>query len=60
MPHKYTLATLWYEAQMARERINRKMGTETTLMHAVITAVLAPKGKGMSNLKELLRKLNDG
>lgn len=60
LPQRYTLATLWYEAQLARERINAKIATEATLVHAVIAAVLTPKGKGVSNLKTLLKRLQDG
>lgn len=59
-PNKYTLATLWYESELARERINGKIATETTLLHAVIAAVLTPKGKGVSHLNKLLKRLHDG
>ena len=51
---------VWYEAQLARERINALLSTEVTLMHAAMVAVVAPKGAGMKQLKKLLKDLSDG
>lgn len=62
-PHakKYPLATLWYEAQLARERINGQIATETVMLDAVITSILSPKGRGgRQHLDKLLRKLTSG
>lgn len=51
---------VWYEAQLVRERVNHMLASEVTLMHAAMVAVVAPKGKGNTNLKKLLKGLRDG
>lgn len=60
-PHakRYPLSTLWYEAQLVRERVNGLVATEAVMMDAVITSVLSPKN-GRQHLDKLLRKLNSG
>lgn len=57
---RYPLATVWYEAQLVRERVNGRIATETILMHAAMIAVIAPKGAGQKNLDKLLKGLRDG
>lgn len=57
---QYPLSKLWIEAEIAEERANRKLATETTLMHACIVAVLAPKGEGAKQYQKLIKDLQDG
>jgi hypothetical protein len=57
---RYPLGTLYYEAQLVRERINRKMITESVLMQAVINAVLSPSGDGHKSLNKLFKDLRNG
>lgn len=57
---RYPLSKLWIETEIAKERINARMATETTLLHSAIVAVIAPGGKGVDNLDKLLKRLNDG
>lgn len=57
---KYPLAMLWNEAELVRERVNARLATEATLLHAVAMAVLTPKGKGVAHLNKTLRKLQNG
>jgi hypothetical protein len=61
-PHarKYPLSTMWMEAELVRERVNGRITTEATLMHAVIVAVLAPDGQGAKNLNKMLKDMTDG
>jgi len=61
-PHanRYPLSKLWIETEIARERINARMASETALMFQAIVAVLAPGGKGVKNLNENLKRLTDG
>lgn len=54
----YPLATVWYEAQIVRERINNRMVTETTLMHSAMSAIISEKA--FPNLKKRLKDLLNG
>lgn len=55
----YPLSHLWIEAELATERINRRIVTDATMMQAVVIASLNPK-QGGKHLQKLIRKLNDG
>ena len=57
---RYPLAMVWYEAQIARERINHLIATEVTLMHSAMVAIMSPKGDGVRSLKKQLKVLRDG
>lgn len=59
-PHHYPLSTLWMETELARERVNLRLSTESTLMRAVIVSVLSTDNSGVENLKNELRKLANG
>lgn len=52
----YPLATVWSEAWIARQRVNRRIATDAVMMQAVIAQVLAGEGP----LAKLLEDLNDG
>jgi hypothetical protein len=58
--NRYPLSKLWIETEIARERINARLASETALIHSAIVAVLAPDGKGVKNLNRQLEDLNDG
>ncbi len=58
--NRYPLARVWYEVQIVNERINNRIATETTLMHAAMVAVVAPKGAGNKHLQKLLKGMRDG
>jgi hypothetical protein len=52
---------LWQEAQIARERENRRFATEATLLDAVITAQMASgKSGAREHLTKLLKGLQNG
>lgn len=57
---RYPIATVWYEAQLVRERVNQRIATEATMMHAVAVAVMAPKGRGNKHLQKLFKDLRNG
>ena len=54
---RYPLATVWYESQIIRERVNNQLVTESTLMHAMLGAVISPKDSARTNYKKLLKRL---
>jgi hypothetical protein len=58
--NRYPIARVWYETQIVNERVNNRIATETTLMHAAMVAVVAPKGAGNKQLQKLLKGLRDG
>lgn len=59
--NQYPLSRLWIEAEIVRERVNQRIATESTMMQAVIVAVLSPaKGEGAKHLQKLLKGLTDG
>jgi len=51
---------LWQEAQIARERENRRFATEATLLDAVITAQMTSGRAGRDHLARLLKDLHHG
>lgn len=59
---RYPLAMLWSEAELVRERVNARIRTETTLMHAVIVSILSPSKdkKAQRHLDNLLKRLDHG
>ncbi len=59
-PHHYPLSTLWMETELARERVNLRIATESSLMRTVIASVLSTDNSGVENLKTELRKLTHG
>lgn len=58
--NQYPLSKVWIESELVRERVNGRISTDASMMHAVIVAVLSPDGKGNKSLQSILRKLNDG
>lgn len=58
--NRYALAKVWYEAQIVRERVNSRIATEVTLMHAAMVAIMSPKKAGQQNLTKQLKELRDG
>lgn len=57
---KYPLAVLWQESQIARERLNQQVVTNTVLLDAVVTAHMTKGKKGRENLTKLLKELGNG
>jgi hypothetical protein len=59
---RYPLATLWAEAELVRERVNARIRTESTLMHAVIVSILSSKKdkSAQRHLDSLLKRLDHG
>lgn len=51
---------LWQEAQIARERENRRIATEAVLLDAVITAQMTSGKSGREHLAKLLKGLQNG
>ena len=45
---------------MIRERVNARISTEVTLMHAAMVAIMAPKGAGVKSLNKMLKGMRDG
>jgi hypothetical protein len=58
--NRYSLAKVWYETQIVRERVNSRLASEVTLMHAAMVSIASPKSAGQQNLKKLLKGLRDG
>ena len=56
---RYTIATIWYEAQLVTERVNSLISTETILMQAAMAMTLNAKAGG-KHFKKLLKRLSDG
>lgn len=59
-PQYYPLSKLWMEAELARERINLRIATESSLLRSVIVSVLSADKTGMKNLQDQLKTLTDG
>jgi hypothetical protein len=51
---------LWQEAQIARERVNQRLATETLLLDAVVTKALSSDRSGFENLQSILKGLRNG
>jgi len=51
---------LWQEAQIVRERENRRFATEATILDAVITAQMTSGNSGRDHLTKLLKDLQNG
>ena len=56
---RYTLATVGYEADIARRRINNRIVTEATLMQACVGTVMGGK-EGARHFNKLIKELNRG
>lgn len=63
----YPLVRLWWEARIARERIAERLALQTSLQHAMMTAisesVFAKKGAARpanKQFQKLLKGLTDG
>lgn len=54
----YPLSKLWIEAEIAKDRINARMASETILMQAVVASAFNKEGTKV--LKDLLDDLNYG
>ena len=55
-PNRYPIATLTYEAQLARERVNAKLKTEAVLLQGAIFSALS-KSAGRE-FQKTLKKLD--
>lgn len=52
---------VWYEAQLAKERINALLSSEITLMHTAMTTIMSTKPKdAIKNLEKQLKDLRNG
>lgn len=59
--NRYPLSKVWFEARIARTRINGMLASEVTLMHAAMVAIMSSKGKeGVNNLNKQLKELRNG
>lgn len=56
--NNYPLSKLWIEAEIAKERINAKMVTETVLLQAVVASAFNKAGS--DELQKLMDDLNYG
>lgn len=56
---RYPLGYLWSEITIARRRVNMQLVTESTLMQALLGAVMNSK-KGGKHYNKLIKGLSDG
>lgn len=57
----YPIGKLWDENQLVVERINRKLATEASILHSVMTTAIAAFGKdGGRKANKALTKLIEG
>jgi hypothetical protein len=52
---------VWYEARIAKERINALLSSEITLMHTAMVTVMSSKPReAVKNLTKQLKDLRNG
>ena len=51
---------LWQEAEIARERVNGRIATDATLIHAVVTSVVSTDASAAKHLQKLINGVANG